>query len=85
MFNFAQTINNSEVNDKKFEFRNFNYEELLDKSVGQALLIKDYEDSLEQRIEDIINLQEKIEETNKKYYMALLRIDKLENSIFALS
>ena len=45
MFNMRElknTLKNSNVYDTKFEFRNLDYEELLDKAVGQHLLILDY-------------------------------------------
>lgn len=59
--NFKNTIKNSEVYDTKLEFRNLNYEELLNKAVGQHLLILDYEKNILENICDISNLEKKIE------------------------
>lgn len=64
MFNMRElknTIKNSNIYDTKFEFRNLNYEELLNKAVGQHLLILDYEKSIHDKICQISELEKKIE------------------------
>ena len=58
---FKNTIKNSEVYDTKIQFRNLNYEELLDKAVGQHLLILDYEENITDKICEISELEKKIE------------------------
>lgn len=64
MFNMRElknTLKNSNVYDTKFEFRNLDYEELLDKAVGQHLLILDYEKGILDKICQISELEKKIE------------------------
>jgi hypothetical protein len=64
MFNMRElknTIKNSNIYDTKFEFRNLDYEELLDKAVGQHLLILDYEKGILDKICQISELEKKIE------------------------
>lgn len=63
MFNIRElknTIKNSNVYDTKLEFRNLDYEKLLDKAVGQHLLILDYEKNIQDKICEISELEEKI-------------------------
>ena len=64
MFNMRElknTLKNSNVYDTKFEFRNLDYEELLNKAAGQHLLILDYEKSILDKICQISELEKKIE------------------------
>ena len=63
MFNMRdlkKTIENSEVYETKLKFRNLNYEELLNKAVGQHLLILDYEKNITDKIIEINKLEKKI-------------------------
>ena len=65
-------LKNSEVYDKKFELKNINYEDLLDKVVGQALLIEDLESSYVEHIKEIEELKDK----NKNLETSLLILNK---------
>jgi len=49
------------INDLKFEFRNFSYEKLLTKAVGQQLLIDDYEKGLMENFSKIDKASELIQ------------------------
>lgn len=79
MRNFKNTIKNSEVYDTKLEFRNLNYEELLDKAVGQHLLIRDYEENILEKICDISKLEKKIEKLEQSIMLQTYKNEKIKN------
>lgn len=54
------TLKDSSVYDTKLEFRNLDYEKLLDKAVGQHLLILDYEKNIIDKIWEIDELEKKV-------------------------
>ncbi len=82
---FKNAIVNAEVSDLKMANRNLSYEKLLDKVTGQELLIKDYEEALQDYMADIATLTTKLENVTKEKYKLILEKERLEHSLLVLN
>ena len=82
---FKDVIKNSKFYDLRFEFQNLNNDKLLDKATGQHLLIQNYEQSLTDKIDQIVELKQKLDKMTSKYYIQKDKNKKLEDSLFSLN
>lgn len=69
--NFRESLANSNFYDLKFEYRNFAYEDLLNKAVGQAIYIEKLEKAHIEHVDEI----EKLKFQNKRLEHTLLVIN----------
>ena len=75
MFNMRElksTIENSDFYDSKFELKNLDYEDLLNKAVGQTIHIKKLEKAHIEYILEIDNLKEQ----NERMQESLLSLNR---------
>jgi len=78
MKDMVDTLKNSEVYDTRMEFRNLDYEQLLDKATGQRLLIDDLEKAHIENLNEVVDLEIKLEDMTSKYYLIKEKNNQLE-------
>jgi len=81
---FRNMIENSNVYNIKLKLGELNYEDLLNKSAGQQLLIEDLENAHIEHIDKIVELEMKLDDMTSKYYLEREKNKKLEASMLAL-
>lgn len=85
MSELRKMLENAKFNDEKFILNNLNKEELVNKAAAQTLYIKELEDNYMEKMNEIIDLEIKIEELTKEKYSLILQNEKLEQNLLILN